>query len=233
MKRRHFALVATVAAAAISSWLALGPGGESPVIASPATAISAGMGELLSGVTVVEALPHVPGYDRGCGTDKTTHQREACVFGPAWNDPDDRSGCDTRSRILGAQLQDPVFKAGTRNCKPISGWLIDPYSGERITLAQTQIDHVYALSRAWDAGAWRWDLRKRQHFANDPENLTAASGRLNQQKGDSGLDTWMPPNASWRCTYALQYLSIARKYQLVITTADRDMAVAACPQGPS
>ena len=233
MKRRYLTLAATVAAAAITGWMNYSPHAEQSVLASPTAVVSADVGQLLSGVTVVESLPNVPGYERGCGIDKRTDQREACVFGPAWNDPSDHSGCDTRSRILAAQLHDVTYKAGTRNCKPVSGWLVDPYGGQRITLAQTQIDHVFALSRAWDAGAWRWDLRQRQIFANDPDNLTAASGRLNQQKGDSGLDTWMPPNVAERCTYARQYLSVAGKYNLVISAGDRAAAAAACPQGTS
>jgi hypothetical protein len=46
--------------------------------------------ELLSQVSVVDEIPDITGYQRGCG------KGQGCVFGPAWNDPLDHSGCDTR-----------------------------------------------------------------------------------------------------------------------------------------
>src|SRR4051794_29366195 len=35
------------------------------------------------------------------------------------------------------------------------------------------IDHVVALSNAWQTGAFGWDIGKRAAFANDPLNLLA------------------------------------------------------------
>lgn len=87
---------------------------------------------------------------------------------------------------------------------------------------------MYALGRAWDAGAASWPLGRRIEFANDTENLLAVSGGLNQSKSDSGPDTWLPPNENYVCPYIEKYLRIATKYQLAITVADRDTAVAVC-----
>lgn len=153
------------------------------------------------------------------------------MFGPAWNDPLDHSGCDTRNRVLAASLQDVTFKPGTRNCKVASGFLDpDPYTGQRIALHDTQIDHIVPLARAFDAGAWKWDPRQRQIFANDLTELVAVSGAANRQKSDSGLDEWLPTYQP--CAYVQRYLAVAVKYQLPITVAERNAAAAACPATP-
>ncbi|NCV08743.1 MAG: HNH endonuclease, partial [Actinobacteria bacterium] len=79
-------------------------------------------------------------------------------FGPAWADVD-KNGCDTRNDILRRDLTQVVFKPGTKDCVVLSGVLIDKYSGETInfvrgnsTSSLVQIDHVVALSDAWQKG---------------------------------------------------------------------------------
>ena len=109
-------------------------------------------------------------------------------FGQTWADVN-RNGCDTRNDILQRDLTDVVFRIGTKNCVVESGTLIDPYSGTTIYFVkgekssmEVQIDHVVALSNAWQTGAFKLTLLKRTEFANDPENLMAVQGRLNSQK---------------------------------------------------
>ncbi|MDX1886838.1 HNH endonuclease family protein [Mycolicibacterium sp. 120270] len=229
MKRRYPAMVASIAAAMATGWMMLSPGDDPTVSASPAPVVSANISELLSKVTVVDAIPQVPGYERGCGIDKKTKFRESCVFGPAWNDPLDHSGCDTRSRVLAAQLHDVQFKPGTRTCKVTAGWVHDPYTGQRITLEDIAVDHVVALRYAWDAGAWQWTPQQRAIFANDTDNLLAVDTRENSAKGDSGPSEWLP--ATGQCSYVIRFLSVAAKYQLAIADADRHAAMIACPAG--
>lgn len=197
--------------------------GTTPENAVPSQDIAA----LLDQVTVVAALPEIPGYERGCRTG------QACSFGPAWNDPGDHSGCDTRSRILRAQLSEVTIKPGTHGCKVSSGVLADPYTGQIITFgagssADVHIDHVFPQARAWDANAWRWDEQRRTAFANDPMNLVAVGADINRQKSDSGL-AWLPPNLSYRCAYIARYLTVAATYELVITSRERDIAATECP----
>lgn len=234
MKRRYPAMTVSVAAAIITGWLALSPGADPPVSASPAPVVSANISELLSKVSVVDAIPEVPGYERGCGIDKKTKFRERCVFGPAWNDPSNSTGCDTRNRILRNQLVNVEFKPGTRGCKVASGLLHDPYSGTDIAFSSrddadaVQIDHVAPLSAVWDLGAWAWPLRQRQLFANDTDNLLAVSGSLNGGKSDATISEWLPPNRKFVCRYIEIYLSVMAKYQLPITRADRDTASRHC-----
>ena len=87
----------------------------------------------------------------------------------------------------------------------------------------------YPLSRSFAAGAWQWDPRQRQIFANDAE-LIPVSGPANRAKSDSGLDEYLP--SFQPCTYIQRYLAVAVKYQLPITVAERNAAAAACPAAP-
>jgi hypothetical protein len=66
-----------------------------------------------------------------------------------------------------------TFKAGTNNCKVLSGTLLDPYSNKVIEFyinkssSTIDIDHVVALSNAWQTGAFQLTLTRRTNFAND------------------------------------------------------------------
>jgi hypothetical protein len=203
---------------------------------SIAASATVSVDELVAGLTVVDELSDVAGYDRGCG------KGEGCVFGPAWTDdstaPSSHNGCDTRNDVLGAQRTDVVFKIGTRDCKVTSGTLADPYTGKviaftsgRDTSSTVQIDHIYPLARAWNAGAASWTPQKRTTFANDTDlNLLAVDGPMNNSKSDSGLDSWLPPNSTFRCDYATRYLHVASAYDLQVTTGDVDTARAVCGQ---
>ena len=148
-------------------------------------------------------------------------------FGQTWADVN-RNGCDTRNDILQRDLTDVVFRIGTKNCVVESGTLIDPYSGTTIYFVkgekssmEVQIDHVVALSNAWQTGAFKLTLTKRTEFANDPENLMAVQGRLNSQKGDGDAATWLPPLKSYRCTYVSKQIAIKAKYGLWVTVPEK------------
>ena len=148
-------------------------------------------------------------------------------FGQTWADVN-RNGCDTRNDILQRDLTDVVFRIGTKNCVVESGTLIDPYSGTTIYFVkgekssmEVQIDHVVALSNAWQTGAFKLTLLKRTEFANDPENLMAVQGRLNSQKGDGDAATWLPPLKSYRCTYVSKQIAIKAKYGLWVTAPEK------------
>lgn len=235
MKRRMRG-VTTVIAVALSVAGAAGwslHSSDQPSVTAHAPAPQLGeFTDLIGKVSIVENFDSAAGYERGCGVDKRTGHKQGCVFGPAWNNPTSTTGCDTRNTVLAAQLQDVTFKPGTHNCKVVSGWLIDPYTGQRITLAQTQIDHVVPLHRAYDAGAWSWPAARRQQFANDPRNLLAVSAHANQSKQDEGPGTWLPTNQSQQCPYVVRYLSVSVAYQLPITRSDKAAAAAACGEQP-
>ena len=143
---------------------------------------------------------------------------------PHWSDPD-RNGCDARNDTLKRDLTQISFKSGTRNCKVLTGQLLDPFSGKVITFSSTKstidIDHVVALSNAWQTGAAYFDKTKRQQIANDPLNLLAVDFSLNRQKGDGDAATWLPPLKSYRCDYVARQIAVKSKYGLWVTQPEK------------
>lgn len=152
---------------------------------------------------------------------KTGYSRSAFSH---WRDPD-RNGCDARNDILRRDLVNVILKANTNECKVISGVLNDPYSGTSISFtlgkSEVDIDHVVALSHAWQVGAFQWSDAKRLEFANDPVNLLAVSARLNRQKGDGDAATWLPPARSYRCEYVSKQVVVKVKYGLWVTAPEK------------
>ena len=206
---------------------------------------------LASGCDLVGAAP-VPGTGpagsaletlatidvRGRGP-RTGYEREE--FGSGWVDTD-RNGCDTRNDVLARDLTGETFVAGTRDCVVATGTLVDPYSGRTIafergegTSEAVQIDHVVALSDAWQKGARQWDDARRTEFANDPLNLLAVDGPLNMQKGDGDAATWLPPARGYRCAYVARQVAVKATYGLWVTRAEHDAMAAVlgtCPGEP-
>ena len=157
---------------------------------------------------------------------KTGYSRDQ--FGQAWADVD-RNGCDTRNDMLRRDLSDLALKPGTRDCVVLSGILNDPYTATLInflrgtsTSTAVQIDHVVALSDAWQKGAQQLTEAQRVSFANDPLNLLAVDGPANQQKSDGDAATWLPPNKSYRCDYVARQISVKASYGLWVTRAEHD-----------
>ena len=176
------------------------PASEHSDEATPAPHIAPDIAEALAALGSLKVKGRAPmtGYDRA-------------LFGQAWSDdvrvPGGRNGCDTRNDVLRRDLHDTVIRPGTHGCLVESGTLLDPYSGETLEFvrgprsAEIQIDHVVALADAWQKGAQAWDEDTRRDFANDPANLLAVRGDLNQQKGAGDAATWLPPDTSFRCDY--------------------------------
>lgn len=197
------------------------PGLESPIPGAQAQIGSVPAARLEAAKA---SLATIPAKGRAPKTGYTRGQ-----FGQAWADTD-RNGCDTRNDILGRDLGEPVFKAGTRDCVVLSGTFSDPYTGKAIAFqrgersADVQIDHVVALSDAWQKGAQQWTAQKRLEFANDPTNLRAMDGPANQEKGDADLATWLPPNKLFRCEYAVTIVEVKAAYGLWMTQAEHDKA---------
>ncbi|HEY9369670.1 HNH endonuclease family protein [Streptomyces sp.] len=164
---------------------------------------------------------------------KTGYAREE--FGRAWADVD-RNGCGTRDDILKRDLTGVAVKDG--GCKVASGTLTDdPYTGRRVEFvrgrSKVDIDHVVALSDAWQKGAQKWDPEKRLRFANDPLNLLAVDSATNRRKGDGDAATWLPPNKAYRCTYVARQVAVKRKYEVWVTRGEQDAmrrVLARCPE---
>jgi len=168
---------------------------------------------------------------------KTGYDRDA-LFGD-WADPDG-NGCDARNDVLARDLTNKVFGTGSDRCLVLSGTLIDPYSGKKIDFMRGQgtstlvpIDHVVAVSDAWQKGAFKWDATKRINFYNDPLNLMATQRALNSQKKDGDAATWLPPLKSYRCAYVAQQIAVKAKYGIWVTKAEKEAMVrilSACPK---
>jgi hypothetical protein len=176
-----------------------------------------------SEVTASSVLSTLPVKGRAPKTGYTRAQ-----FGQAWADVD-RNGCDTRNDMLKRDLTEIVYKVKTRNCVVASGILLDRYSGETInfvrgnaTSMEVQIDHVIALSNAWQTGAFKLTVLQRTALANDPMNLFAVKGRLNLQKSDGDAATWLPPLKSFRCAYIAQQIAVKAKYSLWVTAPEKE-----------
>ncbi len=185
-------------------------------------------------VTAVSALSTLPVKGRA---PKTGYDRNK-LFGD-WADPDG-NGCDARNDVLARDLTNKVFGIGADKCLVLSGTLLDPYSGKSINFVRGQgtsslvpIDHVVAVSDAWQKGAFKWDSAKRINFYNDPLNLMTTQRSLNSQKSDGDAATWLPPLKSYRCTYVARQIAVKVKYSIWVTKAEKDAMtriLAACPK---
>lgn len=180
-----------------------------------------------------DAIAHAKALPVKGRAPKTGYKRS--LYGAAWTDNVDvlygRNGCRTREDILQRDLVAVRMREGS-DCIVESGLLLDPYTGEIVhfqrgqaTSVQVQIDHVVALHDSWQKGAQQWDFYKRANFANDPRNLLAVSGYINQQKGAGDTATWLPPNKAYRCEYVTRQVEIKRVYGLWVTAAEQDAMV--------
>lgn len=173
-----------------------------------------------SALAMLDAIPPEPAVSTGLPYDRD-------AFGQRWADTD-RNGCDTRNDVLRRDLSDVVAKPGTRECVVLTGVLDDAYTGEHIDFVRgqgtselVQIDHIVPLAWAWRQGADSWTSERRLELANDPANLQAVDGAANQSKAASGPARWLPPHASYRCTYTARFIQVVADYGLALPAEDR------------
>ena len=186
--------------------------------------------------TAAAALAQLPVKGRA---PRTGYRRDA--FGQSWRDID-RNGCDQRNDVLARDLDGAAFKPGTRDCVVLAGILTDPYTGRPVpflrgqgTSDHVQIDHVVALSDAWQTGAQQLDPATRERLANDPLNLVATAGAVNQAKGDSDAASWLPPHRPAWCAYVARQVAVKITYRLWVTAAEHDAIagiLSGCPTQP-
>ncbi|MER7914361.1 MULTISPECIES: HNH endonuclease family protein [unclassified Streptomyces] len=214
--RRTLAASALAVVALITSACSPWTGGGAGPSPSPGTALAA-----VDALTVKGRAPKT-GYDRD-------------AFGRGWIDVD-RNGCGTRDDILKRDLTGVRYTDG--RCKVASGTLTDdPYTGTTVPYvrgrSKVDIDHVVALSDAWQKGAQQWNAETRRRFANDPLNLLAVDAATNRRKSDGDAATWLPPNSAYRCTYVARQVAVKKKYGVWVTEGERDAmkrVLRECPQ---
>jgi hypothetical protein len=142
-------------------------------------------------------------------------------FGSGWATV---NGCSTRDIIMYRDLSNVVLSG---ECTVASGLLNDVYTGQPIEYtkadaSEIQIDHVIALSDAWQTGAQQLSAETRRQLANDPLELIAVSGKQNQIKSDADAASWLPPNKAFRCQYIARQIAVKQKYSLWVKPAELD-----------
>lgn len=165
---------------------------------------------------------------------KTGYSREQ--FYDGWPDV---NGCSLRQRILKREMGDSAVLEG---CVVVAGEFDEPYTGEHMVLenknevSKIQIDHVVALSDAWQKGAQYKEYEVRNAIATDPLNLLAVEGEANMQKSDGDAATWLPKNKRFRCQYVARQVSVKYKYGLWVTQAEKEAisrVLTNCPNEPA
>lgn len=165
---------------------------------------------------------------------KTGYSREEFYNG--WPHVD---GCSLRQKIIKREFGDTAVLDG---CNVVAGEYEEPYTGEyrkyvsRDEISKLQIDHVVALSDAWQKGAQNLSIDERYKIATDPLNLLAVDGPANQQKSDGDAATWLPQNKKFRCQYVARQISVKYKYKLWITDAEKEAikkVLENCPHEPT
>lgn len=195
---------------------------ETPALLAQGVSVTAPNAQPAYATKALDLLTTLPIKGRA---PKTGYDR--ALFGQSWADVD-RNGCDTRNDILKRDLTNVTY-VNSVPCKVKSGTLADPYTGTSIrflrgqaTSTAVQIDHVVALSDAWQKGAQQLTTEQRTAFANDPLNLQATDGPTNMKKGDGDAATWLPPNKGFRCEYIARQISVKATYGLWVTQAEHD-----------
>ena len=163
---------------------------------------------------------------------KTGYSREE--FYPSWPIVD---GCNLRQKIIKREFGDSAMLEG---CDVIAGEYDEPYTGEHLVFSSreqisngVQIDHVVALSDAWQKGAQYLDYETRNQIATDPLNLLAVDAAANEKKSDGDAATWLPSNKKFRCQYVARQVSVKYKYKLWVTQAEKEAISRVLQQCPN
>jgi hypothetical protein len=91
------------------------------------------------------------------------------------------------------------------------------------------------LAESWDSGASKWTAEKRKAYANDfdaERSLAAVTAKTNRAKGDKDPAQWLPPAASARCTYAVDWVGTKLRWGLAADDKERtalEKLAANCP----
>lgn len=177
-------------------------------------------------------LAELPVKEKESGEDY-----ERSLFSSSWASWRD---CNVRQKILNRDLTNITL--ADNDCTVTSGTLIDPYSGKTLELttksavsSKVQIDHVVALSNAWQTGAKYLTKEERKALANDDLELIAVSSKDNQEKSDGDASEWLPENKSFQCPYVARQIAVKLKYRLWITPTEKSAmteVLLTCPSEP-
>lgn len=152
-----------------------------------------------------------------------------------WNDVD-KDCQDTRVEVLIEEsVVPPTFKNEER-CRAVSGLWEGPYTGQSFTEASDlDIDHLVPLKNAHLSGGWRWDEDQKEDYANSlatDYHLVAVQNTANRAKGARGPEEWQPPDETYHCQYARDWIAVKVAWDLTATSAEWEALaamLATCP----
>lgn len=146
------------------------------------------------------------------------------------------SSCwDTREEVLYAEATPGSIKLLDKEkketklkgsaCSIAGGEWKDPYSGKTFTdPSKLDVDHMIPLSYTAKHGGQEWNAKKKEEYANYTKfsgHLIAVDAGQNRSKSDKGPSQWKPANTAYHCTYALDWITISKKWDLSTTAADK------------
>ncbi len=160
-------------------------------------------------VVVAPRPSGLPKYDRG----DWSH----------WTDMD--GDCqDTRHEVLIAESSVPVTFNDEEACRVAAGRWTGPYTGEVVEdPGKLDVDHVVPLANAHMSGAHGWSAERKKLYANSlsyPGHLIATTASANRSKGRSGPEEWRPPDRTYWCRYAKDWVAIKKEWGLTATEAE-------------
>jgi hypothetical protein len=140
-----------------------------------------------------------------------------------WKDDDDQDCHDTRDEILIEESKIQVT-FGENGCKVKAGEWLDYYSGQKFTKDPT-IDHMVPLNNASNSGGHKWGGEKKEEYFESTEydnHLIAISRSTNSSKGARGPEDWPPPDETYHCQYAKDWIWIKDHWGLSVTAAEKE-----------
>ena len=118
---------------------------------------------------------------------------------------------------------DVAFRSESE-CRVSEGSWFAAYTGTTVTdPGALDIDHLVPLANAHRSGAWAWSPEQKRSFANsldDPDHLIAVTASANRSKGAKGPDEWRPPDESYWCEYATDWIRVKQTWSLSATSTE-------------
>lgn len=104
----------------------------------------------------------------------------------------------------------------------MGGKIWSPYTTECFgSTSETDIEHIVSTSEAHDSGMCGRSQAEKRKFAQDLNNLTLASPRLNRyEKSGKDAAEWLPNHH--QCWFAYKTLSIKKYYDLTVDAMEKE-----------